>query len=521
MRHRSSQGSGTEQMAASSVSGSVDTARHVAAAERVVDALPGLGRMFIAGDWVHAASGDTMATIDPTTEQEITQVPLAGPVDVDLAVEGALAAQREWARTSPQHRAECLRRLASGLEARSGELAQVEAVDVGISLTGMQREIGNAVGLIDYFAGLAPEIKGSTQELGGGVLDFTLREPYGVVARILPFNHPLQTAASGIAGPLVAGNAIILKPSEYTPLSALWVADVCKEIFPPGLVSVLTGDGATTGNALVEHPKVGRIAFTGGVASARKVLRSAAEQIKVVTLELGGKNPLIVAADADPFAAAAACVQAMNFTRVQGQSCGSPSRVFVHERLSEAFTAALLEQLRNLRLGDPLEASTTMGPLAYAAHYQRVVGHVEIALDQGARLLTGGRRPEGLDTGFFIEPTVFSEVTPDMSLAREEVFGPVVALLTWSDMGSLIETANELDFGLTANIWTDSIRDAMTFVRGVDAGFVYVNGAGQRPLGVPFGGFKQSGIGKENSMSELLSYTREKNVYLDPQVDRG
>jgi betaine-aldehyde dehydrogenase len=379
----------------------------------------------------------------------------------------------------------------------------------------MKKDVQNGVDFLLYFAGLASELKGWTLETGQGV-NYTLREPYGVVGRIIPFNHPIQFAAAAIAAPLAAGNAIVLKPAEQTPLSALRFAELAADLLPAGTINVVTGDGPTTGAALVAHPDVPRIAFTGSVATGRAVLKGAAEHIKTVTLELGGKNPQIIFPDVGLEQVARATVDAMNFRRGQGQSCGSPSRVFVHAEIHDDFVEMLKSLVEDFQVGDPLDSATDMGPLAYAAHYERVTGYVASGKAEGARLVTGGDRPADAEHGYFLEPTIFDRVDPEMTIAREEIFGPVVSVLSWTDENEVLATANALPLGLTANIWTNNLSAALGLSRAVEAGYVWVNGRGQRPFGAPFGGYKYSGLGKENDLDELLSYTRVKNVNVSP-----
>jgi betaine-aldehyde dehydrogenase len=467
--------------------------------------------MFVGGEWVSAASGATMDTIDPTTERAIAAVPLASAEDVDRAVAAAVKGQEEWKRLTWQQRAQLMRDLAQKVSEHAGELAELDAIDGGIPVTGMKKDVQNAVDFLLYFAGLASEVKGWTIETAQGVC-YTRREPYGVVGRIIPFNHPIQFAASAVAAPLAAGNSVVLKPAEQTVVSALRFAELASGILPPGVLNVVTGDGPTTGAAIVSHPLVPRIAFTGSVSTGRAVLRAAAEEIKVVTLELGGKNPLIVFPDVDVHQVALATVDAMNFRRGQGQSCGSPSRVYVHEAIHDEFVETLKGLVDELEVGDPLSSASDMGPLAYADHYDRVIGYVASGKSEGARLVTGGERPKGRDRGYFLKPTVFDRVEPSMAIAREEIFGPVVSVLSWSDEDDVLAAANALRLGLTAYIWTNDLSAAMRFSREIEAGYVWVNGRGQRPFGAPFGGFKQSGLGTENDLEELLSYTRVKNV---------
>jgi betaine-aldehyde dehydrogenase len=483
-------------------------------AERVKSLTRPRYEMFVGGEWVTAASGATLETVDPTTEETIATVPLAGPDDVDRAVSAAQKGQEEWKRLSWQQRAQLLRELARRLSEHAGEFAELDAIDGGIPVTGMKKDVQNGVDFLLYFAGLASELKGSTIETPQGV-NFTRREPYGIVGRIIPFNHPIQFAASAVAAPLAAGNSVILKPADQTPVSALRFAELTSDILPPGVLNVVTGDGPTTGAAIVAHPRIPRIAFTGSIATGRTVLRAAAEEIKTVTLELGGKNPQIIFPDVDVRQVALATVDQMNFRRGQGQSCGSPSRVYVHADVHDDFVEALKELVEAFEIGDPLSGTTDMGPLAYAAHYDRVTGYVESGKREGARLVTGGSRPAGRERGYFLEATIFDRVEPGMAIAREEIFGPVVSILSWTDEQEVLRSANALPLGLTATIWTNDLSAALRLSREIESGYIWVNGGG-RPFGAPFGGYKLSGLGKENDLDELLSYTRVKNVSLSP-----
>lgn len=328
----------------------------------------------------------------------------------------------------------------------------------------------------------------------------------------MPFNHPFKFAAGKAAAPLAAGNAVIVKPGEQTSMSALELARIAADVLPPGVLNVVTGRGATAGAALVGHPDVPRIAFTGSVPSGRAVLRGAVEEIKHVSLELGGKNPIVVFPDVDPVRAARAAVAGMNIARCTGQSCGSTSRLFVHDDVRGPFVEALVARLSELRIGDPMDEGTEVGPLAFRAHHERVLSYVESGRREGATLVHGGERPSHLTRGFFLEPTVFTDVDDGMAIAREEIFGPVMSVLHWRDWDDVVGRANATRLGLTANVWTNDVSTAIRTARALEAGYVYVNGSGRRPAGMPFGGWKHSGLGKENGLQELLSYTREKSV---------
>jgi acyl-CoA reductase-like NAD-dependent aldehyde dehydrogenase len=370
-----------------------------------------------------------------------------------------------------------------------------------------------AVDQIRYFAGLALALTGSTIPSNhASSLDFTVREPYGVVGRIIPFNHPLMFAASKLAAPLVAGNTVILKPSQHTSLSALRLGELAAEIFPPGVVSILSGIGGVAGSRLVEHPTVTRIAFTGGTAVGLGIQRAAAESaVKVVTLALGGKNPIIVFPDADLEAAIAGVVRGMNFTW-QGQSCGSTSRLYVHRSIYEDFVAKLGGDIGALRVGDPLDESTDVGAVVSRAQYENVTGYIRQGISSKARLVVGGI-PAGGTRGFFVTPTLFAiEDGDEPPLATDEIFGPVLVAAPFDSYGDVIDKANRLRYGLTASVWTRDLDTAMRATRDLEAGYVWVNWSSTHIPGTPFGGMKDSGLGREEGLEELYGYTQSKNV---------
>jgi betaine-aldehyde dehydrogenase len=469
-------------------------------------------RMFVGGSWVPAADGATFPVVEPATEAVLGTVPDAGPDDLEVAVAAAASAAPAWADLGWQRRAAILRELADRVAQHAERLAVLDSRDSGNPIAGMRGDLASTPAELRYYAGIASETKGETFPAGPDTLAYTVRQPYGIVGRIIPFNHPLKFAASKIAAPLAAGNCVLLKPAEQTSLSALELARLVEDLVPSGVLSVLTGRGDRIGAAIVEHPAVPRIAFTGSVPTGRRILRTAADGIKDVSLELGGKNPIVVFPDVDPKVAARAAVTAMNLARCNGQSCGSCSRLFVHDDIRGPFLEALAERVAELRVGDPLDDATDIGPLAFAAHHERVLGYVDAGRRDGATLLTGGGRPAGMERGYYVEPTVFTDVSDGMTIAREEIFGPVMAVLGWRQVDDVIARANSVEYGLTANIWTRDVSVAHRMAARMDAGYVYVNGSGRRPLGTPFGGWKHSGLGKENSVDELLSYTRAKTV---------
>lgn len=473
-------------------------------------------RMHIGGEWVLAASGDTFTTVDPMTEEVIATVTAGGPADVDAAVEAARAGAAEWSAMPWTERSKRLTAFAARIRDDVEHLAMLDVVDAGLPITGMRADVLGTAGEIEYFAGIAGELKGFTVPTGDDMLAYSRREPYGVVGRIVPFNHPFRFSAGKLAAPLAAGNAVIMKPPEQAPLSALEIPRLAEGLLPAGVINIVTGLGAPVGGSIAAHPDIPRVAFTGSVPTGRAVMRAAAEHIKHVSLELGGKNPIIICEDADPTVTARATVTGMNIPRSMGQSCQSNSRVFVHRSIREPFLEALLARLEALRIGDPREDATEVGPLAYREHYERVLQHIQNAQEDGARLLCGGGRPDGIARGFYVAPTVFVDVTPDMRIAQEEVFGPVMAVMDWDDEDELFEMVNGVPFGLTAKIWTKDLARAQRFVARVDSGLVWVNGSGGKPRGVPFGGFKLSGIGKEGGLEEIMSFTREKGVMIAP-----
>jgi acyl-CoA reductase-like NAD-dependent aldehyde dehydrogenase len=361
-------------------------------------------------------------------------------------------------------------------------------------------------------------MKGQTVPATAQGLHFTLREPYGVVARIVPFNHPFMFAAAHLAAPLMAGNAVVIKTPETSPLSGSLLGEICRETLPAGLVNIVHGLGLPAGDALVRHPLVRRIGFTGSVATGLAIQRAAAStSVKHVTLELGGKNPFIVFPDADLDRVVELAVAGMNFSWA-GQSCGSTSRLLLHESVHDEVVERVAQRMSALRLGDPTDPDSQMGPVNSLRQHERMFGFIDSARSDGARLVTGGRRPPGtaFARGYWVEPTLYADVTPGMRIAREEVFGPIVCALRWRDEAELIQIANATDYALTAAIWTRDLATALRTLRQVEAGTVWINTAGQHFVGTPFGGWKDSGLGGEECLEELLSYTQVKAVHVLP-----
>ncbi|MDX6579271.1 MAG: betaine-aldehyde dehydrogenase [Gaiellales bacterium] len=438
----------------------------------------------IGGRRMQAADGSTLDAVDPSTGEVVARIPRCGPWDVDAAVSAARSAFPEWSRLHPAERASALTRLADAVERRGDELARLDSIDNGSPLHEMRRDIGNAPSHLRYFAGLALQLRGQTIPVGEGRLDYTLRQPFGVVARIVPFNHPLMFAATKIAAPLIAGNTVVLKPSEHTSLSTLALADDLAEIFPPGVVNVVTGLGSEAGDALVAHRDVRRIAFIGSVATGLAIQRRAAETtVKTVTLELGGKNPIVIFPEADVEQAIDGALRGMAFTW-QGQSCGSTSRLLVHRDVYADVVDALAERIGRMQPGPPLSPDSDTGAIVNEAQLAKVLEYVELGVSEGARL------------------------------AQEEIFGPVLAAMPFDDYEQALEIANGVSYGLTASIFTRDLRTAHAFARDVEAGFVWVNDSSRHFTGVPFGGVKDSGVGREEDLGEVESYTELKNVHV-------
>ena len=412
-------------------------------------------------------------------------------------------------------RSQHLFRLADALAARSEDLLTLEVADSGNSITGMKGDVSGCIDRLRYFAGLGYELQGNTIPGSSNTLNLTIREPYGVVGRIVAFNHPLAMAVFGIASPLVAGNSVVLKPSEQCSLSATLLGEIAKEVLPAGVVNIVTGDGEV-GGALVRHPRVKRLSFVGSIRTGMSIQRSAAEvAVKSISLELGGKNPFIIFPDAPVEKVAEAAVDGMNFTW-QGQSCSSTSRLFVHDAIYDEVVKRVAAKAEAIRIGDPFEWTTQMGAINSQAHLARIENYVEIGKAEGARLVAGGKRPTGpaFEKGFWFQPTVFADVRQEMRIAREEIFGPVLSILRWSDIDQAIEMANSVEYGLTAGVWTQDMTKALRTAQRLKSGYIWVNGMNTHVRAVPFGGYKNSGVGRERGIEELYSYTEEKSLQI-------
>jgi betaine-aldehyde dehydrogenase len=465
------------------------------------------------GAWHASAGARTIAVSSPSTGESLGTTADATAEDVDRAVTAARTAFFLWREVPAQERASAIRKASGILRQNADELAWLEAVDTGNPFQAMRFDVEISANYMDYFAGLVTEIKGDTIPIGAGTLNYTLREPLGVVARIGAFNHPLLFTAGKCGAPLVAGNSLIVKPADQTPLSSLRIAELWEGVFPPGVFNVVTG-GRDTGAALVAHPKVAKIGFIGSVPAGRAVMSAAGSTLKSLTLELGGKNALIACADAAPADVAEGVVRGMNFRYVTGQSCNSTSRVYLHADIHDAALTEIVKRVAALKVGLPTEPDNEVGCLSSQAQFDKTMSYIRLGVEGGARLAHGGKRPADpkLAHGFFVEPTVFADVTDDMRIAREEIFGPVVSILRWTDENDLLARVNALDVGLTASIWTHDLDRAHRLASRVEAGYIWINGASTHYVGVPFGGYKQSGVGREESIEELLACTQIKNI---------
>lgn len=484
---------------------------------RAQEMLAAQWRLLIDGELRDAVNGATFDVVSPHTEQVIAQAPDASIEDTDAAVAAATRAWPSWAAMAATERAGYVGRIASIIEDNRDDLALLDAIDGGAPISIMAMDVDHAAAVCRYFAGLALETKGYSVPLNTGT-HFTVREPYGVVAAIVPFNHPILFAVVKLAAPLVAGNCVVLKPAEATPLSALWLARLLSETFPPGVLQILTGNGPTVPSRLVRHPDISRITFTGSEQTGRRILSDAADTgVKEVSLELGGKNAMIVYPDADVDEVAAAALRGMNFAW-SGQSCGSTSRLVIHESLADDVLALMVKRLEGRRIGNPIDPTNEQGPLVDKRQFDRVSGFVSEALEQGARVVYGGGAPSSVDRGYYFEPTILDGVGQTDRVALEEIFGPVLSVIRWGEGEDPIDIANSVRYGLTGSVFTNDVRLAMRAAKRIRAGYIWVNGSARHFIGMPFGGYKASGLGREESIEELLSFTQLKSIHIVDEV---
>jgi betaine-aldehyde dehydrogenase len=473
--------------------------------------LPAHRDLYYGGAW-HKPAGGYLETFNPATGESLGAAAEANSQDVDAAAKAAHAAARAWRATKPLERAVMLKKIAQVLRENAVELAMLDAANCGNPVKEMSSDAVAAAMQLDFFAGVITELKGDTIPMGDGVVNMTVQEPYGVVARIVAYNHPLMFTGGKMAAPLAAGNTVIMKPPPQAPLSSYRMMELIDGILPPGVLNIVTG-GRESGEALTKHPLIPCVTLIGSVPTGVAIAKGAAERLKHVVLELGGKNALIIYPDADIDAAIAGAVKGMNFTWC-GQSCGSTSRLFVHESVYDRVLDGVVAAAKSYRPGIPTDMATSMGAIVSKAQHEKILGFIASGKAEGARLATGGGVPADpeLANGYFIEPTVFADVTMKMRIAYEEIFGPVLSVIKWSDEETMFDEVNSVEYGLTAGIFTTNLRTAHNAASRVQSGFVWVNNAASHFLGAPFGGYKMSGIGREECIDELYSFSQTKNI---------
>jgi aldehyde dehydrogenase (NAD+) len=466
---------------------------------------------YINGEWTAAANGATFETVDPATEEVIGLVARGTADDVEQAVAAARAAfEGVWWQTKPKERARLLFDLARAIEAEADTLAELETLDSGKPLPLSKKEVLSTARYFEFYAGAADKFYGDSIPLGPDYVDFTLREPMGVTAHIVPWNMPLNMVGRSVAPALAMGNTAVVKPAEQTPLTALKLAELMEKVgIPAGVYNVVTGFGEEAGAPLTEHPDIDSITFTGSVPTGRRIMEAAAKHIKPVVLELGGKSPHIIFADADLETAVVEASKGI-FANC-GQICSAGSRLVIDGRIKDAFLDKLIQRAQQIRVGPGLE-SPDMGPLVSQAQYERVLNYIEIGQQEGAQLLTGGGRPDRLERGYFVAPTLFDNVSPQATIAQEEIFGPVLSVLTFHDEEEALAIANGVQYGLVAGIFTNDLNRALRLATRIRAGQIYVNEYFAGGEETPFGGYKQSGFGREKGMDALYNYTQVKNV---------
>ncbi|HVU88947.1 MAG TPA: aldehyde dehydrogenase family protein [Pirellulales bacterium] len=468
-------------------------------------------KLLIDNKWVDPVERGTFETLNPATGEVIAEVAAGTAADIDRAVQAARRALEEgpWHTMDAADRGRLLSKLADLVDANAQDLAALESLNSGKTINDSAGDMVGVANTLRYYAGWADKIEGRTVPVRGSFLSYTLRQPVGVVGQIIPWNFPLLMLAWKWGPALACGNTIVMKPAEQTPLTALRIGELAIEAgFPPGVVNLINGFGETAGAALVTHPDVDKIAFTGHVDTAKIIQKAAADSLKRVTFELGGKSPNVIFADADLDEAVAGAFHAIYFHG--GQCCTAGSRLFVEDKIRKEFVERLAEKAKQRRVGNPLEATTEQGPQVSQEQMDKILGYVEIGKKQGAKLVTGGKRSG--EQGFFVEPTIFDNVGDEMAIARDEIFGPVVSVLPFRSFGEVTERANKTNYGLAAAVWTKDLDKAHLYAKRVKAGTVWVNCYHVVDSTTPFGGFKQSGQGRENGEAALEHYTELKTV---------
>lgn len=476
-----------------------------------------LTKLFINGKWEDALSGKTFPTINPATTEVIAHIAEGGAEDIDRAVQAARAAlDGPWGKMNASERGRIIWKMGERILARADEIAKLETFDNGKTITESSKiDVPYSADLYFYYAGAATKLEGHTIPVNGPYFNYTLREPLGVVGLIVPWNFPLLLASRKVAAALAAGDTVILKPAAQTPLTALVLAEIGMEAgLPPGVLNVVPGHGSHAGAALVKHPGVDGIALTGGTATGQQLMRDAAATVKKLHLELGGKSPNIVFADADLEAAARMALMGIFYNK--GEVCTAGSRLLVEKSIHDSFMEKVIERAKKMQPGDPMDPKARLGPLVSEAQLENVKKYVAIGEQEGARLLVGGRQPDAAPgKGYFFQPTIFDQVIPDSTIAQEEIFGPVLATLTFQDGDELLKIANGTMYGLAAAIWTKDIKKAHRLAKAIKAGTVWINTYNNYDAAMPYGGYKMSGFGVESGMAALEFYSQSKSVWVD------
>ena len=478
-------------------------------------------QLFIDGEFVDALSGETLATLNPHDNSVIAQVAMAGHADVDRAVVAAQKAFPAWSRMQAADRGRILLKLADLIEAHGEELARLESLDTGHPIRDCRMlDVPRTAGCFRYFGGMADKFQGETIPVDAGFLNYTLREPLGVVGQVVPWNFPLMFTSWKMAPALAAGNTIVLKPAEITPLTTLKIAELMREAgMPAGVVNILPGLGHVAGQYIAEHPDIAKIAFTGSTATGKRIVQASAGNLKKVQLELGGKGANIVFEDANLIAAVNGAAWAIFHN--QGQACIAGSRLVLHENIADAFLEKFIALANSIKLGNPLDPDTEMGPLTSALHRDRVLSYVEVAKAEGGEVLAGGESPGGdLAKGCYVRPTIVRVNNYKDRVAQEEVFGPFVTVLTFKTDAEALEIANGTEYGLGSGLWTSNLQRAHLFAREIRSGMVWVNSYKRVNPGSPFGGTGQSGYGREMGFDAMREYTQVKSVWvnIDAQI---